>query len=81
MSEIAIYLKRTKFTMLVGDKKVFNAAQQFADELESQGLTESIESATLEWNKLHIRVWKNREKVMQVACSKLTDAEITCIEI
>ncbi|WP_318393193.1 hypothetical protein [Enterobacter sp.] len=80
MSEHAICLNGLKFTMLIGDRGVFNAAQRLADELESLGLTESIESAALEWGKLHIRVWKNRDKVMQVACSILTDEEITCIE-
>lgn len=81
MSESAIYLKGTKFTTLIGDRDVFNAAQHFADELESQELTASIESATFEWDKLHIRVRQNRGKVMRVACSTVTGAEITCIEI
>lgn len=81
MSEYAISLKGTKFTKLIGDRSVFNAAQQFADELESQDLTASIESAAFEWEKLHIRVRKNREKVMRAACSILSDVEITCVEI
>lgn len=81
MSESAIYLKGTKFTKLIGDRDVFNSAQQLADEFESQGLTECIESVSFEWDKLHIRACKDRERVMRMACSILRDAEITCIEI